>query len=79
MPEVTVKLKFLDLIQQSVIIQGLTTLIWFIVTGILLVTKEPVDDKWWIIGTAILAFWFGGKAVLMAQSTLDKAKDKNGT
>jgi hypothetical protein len=64
--------RFLDLLQQSVIIQGVTTVIWFVVTGILLIQKIPVDQQWYLFGIAIMAFWFGGKAVIMAQNTMRK-------
>lgn len=69
--------KILDLLAQSVIVQGVVTIGWGITTSILLIQRAPIDDKWWIVGTALIAFWFGGKAVMVAQATLEKAKTSN--
>lgn len=66
--------KFLDLLQQSVVIQGSVTLLWFLVTGWLLVHQTPIDDKWWGFGIALIAFWFGGKSVMMFQHSLRKVQ-----
>ncbi len=57
------KTTLLDLIRESVIVQGLLALMALGGTFWLLLAGQPVDDRIWMIDTAVLGFFFGAKGV----------------
>ncbi len=60
--------KLLDLIQQSVIVQGVLTLGVVALWCTMLFLGKPVPDSLNQIVGLVVGFYFGGKAILGAQS-----------
>jgi hypothetical protein len=60
--------KLLDLIGQSVIVQGVLTLGVVGTWGYLMVAGKPIPPELNQIVGLVVGFYFGGKAVLQAQS-----------
>lgn len=63
---VRVLLKLLDLLESSVIFQGLLVLIVFGTIAALLIQGMTVPESFWNYGFIILGFFFGSKATHMA-------------
>ena len=53
--------KFWDLLKESVILQGLITVMVFGLIAFLLITKQEVPDQLWQAFALILGFFFGAK------------------
>ncbi len=62
--------KFWELFQQSVIIQGLVTLILVVTLCILFLTGRPIPELLAAIASLVLGFWFGSKS----QHAIEKAR-----
>lgn len=54
--------RFWDLLERSIIIQGLVTLLFTIVILTMLCIGRIVPQEVWIAYGAILGFWFGTKS-----------------
>ena len=53
--------KFWDLLEKSVIVQGLIVVMVFGLIGYLLVTKQEVPEQLWWALSLVLGFFFGSK------------------
>jgi hypothetical protein len=53
--------KFLDLLRESIIVQGLVTLCLIVTICILFATGKPVPDLLAQITLLVVGFWFGTK------------------
>jgi positive regulator of sigma E activity len=54
--------RFWDLLERSVIVQALLTLLFALLICALLLLQRPVPQEVWIAFGAILGFWFGTKS-----------------
>lgn len=72
--------RFWDLLERSVIVQALLTLIFACVVCAMLLMGRPVAQEVWIAFGAILGFWFGTKsqaeASHLANKMIDKGKER---
>ncbi len=53
----------MDLLRDSVIVQGILAIMAIGGTFWLLLSGHPVDDRIWMIDTAVLGFFFGAKGL----------------
>lgn len=67
--------KFYELLQESVIIQGILTLMVVGVWLYLIVTAQPVPDALNNLLGLVVGFYFGGKSVLQARSVARSMKE----
>jgi hypothetical protein len=68
--------RFWDLLERSVIVQGLVTLLFTIVILVMLCLGRAIPDQVWIAFGAILGFWFGTKSQAEIQYHACKAQGK---
>lgn len=53
--------RFLDLLRESVIVQGFITASFVVTTCYLWATGQPVPQELWTANTVVLGFFFGAK------------------
>lgn len=67
--------QFVELLRESVIFQGVITLIVLGVWGYLIVTGQPVPDTVQLLAGTVVGFFFGGKyAQQVGRSTNEAVK-----
>jgi hypothetical protein len=54
--------EFWRLLEESVIIQSIVTLVIICVIGYMVVTGKPMPKEFWAIAGSVIGFWFGSKA-----------------
>ena len=57
------KITLIDLLRESVIVQGILAVMALGGTFWLLLSGHPVDDRIWMVDTAVLGFFFGAKGL----------------
>jgi hypothetical protein len=53
---------FWRLLEESVIVQSVVTLVIISVIGYMVVVGEPMPKEFWAIAGSVIGFWFGSKA-----------------
>jgi len=54
--------RFWDLLERSIIVQGLVTLLFVTTVCVMVATGKTVPQEMWIALGVVLGFWFGTKA-----------------
>jgi hypothetical protein len=62
--------KFWELFQQSVIIQGVVTLILVVTLCVMFIRGQAIPELLGVISSLVLGYWFGSKS----QHAIEKAK-----
>jgi len=65
---------FLDLLRQSLIIQGTITLVLLLTICALVLQSRPIPGELWNGFLLILGFYFGSKSSSEAQRTVNKLR-----
>jgi hypothetical protein len=70
-------IKFWELLQESVIIQGVVTLVLVVTLCTMFITGKPIPELLGAITTLVLGFWFGTKsqrAIVTATKAMAESK-----
>jgi hypothetical protein len=54
--------EFWRLLEESVIVQSVVTLVIISVIGYMVVAGQPMPKEFWAIAGSVIGFWFGSKA-----------------
>ncbi len=65
--------KFLGLVEESVIFQGLLLMMVFGTICYLVVTAQEVPKEMWGFGGVVIGFFFGGKAMVSQRKAVETA------
>jgi hypothetical protein len=68
--------RFWDLLERSIIIQGVVTLLFTITVVVMLIKSLPIANEVWIAYGAILGYWFGTKAQSELSYQARKARER---
>lgn len=71
--------KFWELIEESVVFQGILLLLVFGTICYLVVTIQEVPKEMWGFAGVIVGFFFGGKAMVAQRKAVESALSQNRT
>lgn len=66
---------FWELLKESVIIQGLVTLLFTIAIVAMLLLRMPVPTELWAAYGVVLGYWFGTKNTYVASKTAKEVEN----
>ena len=68
--------KFWELLEESVIVQSLVTLIVVCVIAYMVIAQQSMPGEMWSLAMLVLGYWFGSKGQVTARKAAEKAVNR---
>lgn len=68
--------KFWELLEESVIVQSLVTLIVVCVVSYMVVAQQAMPAEMWTLTALILGYWFGSKGQVTSRKAAERAVNR---